>query len=75
MLSVFGDGSADETKQRLFAVGGVIGSEEAWLQLERKWIARTGKIHFTQTIVIATKVTLKGTIMKKTRIYIVIWRL
>jgi hypothetical protein len=46
MLSVFGDESADETKQRVFAVGGVIGSEEAWLQLERKWIARTGGIPF-----------------------------
>jgi hypothetical protein len=46
MLSVFGDESADETKQRVFAVGGVIGSEQAWLQLEHQWISRTGGIPF-----------------------------
>src|SRR5712692_10503716 len=46
MLSVFGDESADETKQRVFAVAGVIGREEQWEQLEARWIARTGSFPF-----------------------------
>ena len=37
MLSVFGDESSDETKQRVFAVGGVIGTEESWKWLEEQW--------------------------------------
>ena len=46
MLSVFGDESADETQQRVFAVAGVIGSEGAWAELEAKWVARIGGIPF-----------------------------
>jgi hypothetical protein len=46
ILSVFGDESSDETKQRVFAVGGVIGLEETWRELEAKWLARTGGIPF-----------------------------
>jgi hypothetical protein len=46
MLSVFGDESADGTKQRVFAVAGVIGSEDLWENLETKWVARTGGIPF-----------------------------
>jgi hypothetical protein len=46
MLSVFGDESSDETKQRVFAVAGVIGTDAAWDALERKWVARTGGIPF-----------------------------
>jgi hypothetical protein len=46
MLSVFGDESSDETKQRVFSVGGVIGTEEAWLDLEHQWVSRTGGIPF-----------------------------
>lgn len=46
MLSVFGDESADETQQRVFAVAGVIGSEGAWAELEAKWAARNGGIPF-----------------------------
>lgn len=42
MLSVFGDESADETEQRVFAVSAVIGSEEAWRLAESAWLARTG---------------------------------
>ncbi len=38
MLSVFGDESADETQQRVFAVGGVIGDEDRWNWLEERWI-------------------------------------
>jgi len=46
MLSVFGDESADETQQRVFAVAGVIGSEGAWAELEAKWVTRNGGIPF-----------------------------
>jgi hypothetical protein len=46
MLSVFGDESSDETKQRVFSVGGVIGPEELWNELEVKWVSRTKGIPF-----------------------------
>lgn len=46
ILSVCGDESSDETRQRVFAVGGLIGSEETWRKLEAKWVARTGEIPF-----------------------------
>ena len=46
MLSVFGDESADETKQRVFAVAALIGSEEAWDALVNKWHERTGGKEF-----------------------------
>jgi hypothetical protein len=46
VLSVFGDESADETKQRVFAVAGVVGNEDQWAALEAAWIARTGGIPF-----------------------------
>jgi hypothetical protein len=49
MLSVFGDESADESKQRVFAVAGVIANEELWGQLEAKWIARTMGVPFHAT--------------------------
>jgi hypothetical protein len=42
MWSVFGDESADETGQRVFAVAAVIGSEEVWESVERQWTALTG---------------------------------
>jgi hypothetical protein len=37
MLCAYGDESSDETKQRVFAVGAVIGSEEQWMWLDEKW--------------------------------------
>ncbi len=46
MLSVFGDESADGAKQRVFAVAGVIGSEDMWQQLEAEWITRTNGTPF-----------------------------
>ena len=46
MLSVFGDESSDEKKQRVFAVAGVIGSEEMWNAIEPRWVSRTGGIPF-----------------------------
>jgi hypothetical protein len=49
VLSVFGDESADETKQRVFAVAALIGSEEAWSALVKTWHERTGGKEFHAT--------------------------
>jgi hypothetical protein len=46
VLRVFGDDSMDETKERVCAVVGVIGTEAAWKELKGKWLARTGGIPF-----------------------------
>jgi hypothetical protein len=37
VLSVFGDESADETKQRVFAVSGLFGTEDEWQAAEAAW--------------------------------------
>jgi len=42
VLSVFGDESHDETKQRVFAVAGLLGTPEEWDDLEIRWVKRTG---------------------------------
>jgi hypothetical protein len=42
ILSVFGDESADETRERVFAVSCVIGTETEWTLAEREWLERTG---------------------------------
>lgn len=45
MLSVFGDESSDETRSRVFAVGGILGSAEDWTAFREKWSARLdGKV-------------------------------
>jgi hypothetical protein len=49
VLSAFGDESADETGQRVFAVAVVIGSEDAWRPAESAWVARTGGAIFHAT--------------------------
>jgi hypothetical protein len=41
IFSVFGDESADEAKQRVFAVSGVIGNAEEWEKTEEEWTHRT----------------------------------
>lgn len=46
MLSCFGDESSDETKQRVFTVVGVVGSESQWAGLEPEWVARCGGLPF-----------------------------
>ena len=46
VLLVFGDESADETKERAFAVAGVVGSEQQWASLETQWIARCAGVPF-----------------------------
>jgi hypothetical protein len=45
MLLVYGDESMDETKQRVCAVAGVIGTELSWKDLERRWIYRINQTH------------------------------
>jgi hypothetical protein len=42
VLTVFGDESHDETKQRVFAVGGLIGREQEWDAIVKPWKAITG---------------------------------
>jgi hypothetical protein len=42
VLSVFGDESADETQQRVFAVSGIMGTESEWKLAEQAWVDRTG---------------------------------
>jgi hypothetical protein len=37
MLSVFGDESHDETRQRVFAVGALLGDAKQWGGLEQRW--------------------------------------
>ena len=46
MLSVFGDESSDESKQRVFAVAALFGNQQTWDALELKWTARTGGVIF-----------------------------
>ncbi len=46
MLSCFGDESSDETKQRVFAVAGLIGTDEMWTRLETAWVIRTEGVPF-----------------------------
>ena len=46
MFLCYGDESSDETKQRVFAVSGVVGTEEMWSKLQKDWLLRTNGIAF-----------------------------
>ncbi len=46
MISAFGDEGHDEKCERVFTVGIVFGTPEAWSALESKWIKRNGDIPF-----------------------------
>src|ERR1017187_534422 len=46
VIAVYGDESADETKERVFAVAGVAGDEQSWEILQGKWDERCGGIPF-----------------------------
>lgn len=46
MILVYGDESMDETKQRVCAVAGVVGTELGWQAIQHKWLARTDGIPF-----------------------------
>lgn len=42
MLTVYADDSTDAKGERIFAVAGVMGTQEEWDELEIKWASRTG---------------------------------
>lgn len=42
MYTAYGDESADETKQRVFAIGGLFGYKSDWDLFRGKWTNRTG---------------------------------
>jgi hypothetical protein len=42
VLSVLGDESSDETKQRVFVVGGLLGDTQQWERFAPKWNEATG---------------------------------
>jgi hypothetical protein len=46
VILVYGDDSADEKRQRVAAVSGLVGTEQQWRDLEMAWIARTRGIEF-----------------------------
>ncbi len=46
VIAVYGDESADETKERVFAVAGVVGDEQSWNLLQEKWEERCDGIPF-----------------------------
>lgn len=46
MLFVYGDESMDETKQRVCAVAGIIGTEDQWKTIEWEWARRTNGVPF-----------------------------
>jgi hypothetical protein len=46
MLTVFGDESADEKKERIFAVAGIMGTQEEWDKLAPRWLERTGGVPY-----------------------------
>jgi hypothetical protein len=45
----YGDDSADEKRQRVCAVAGVVGTWSSWRTLEREWLIRTNGIPFHAT--------------------------
>lgn len=49
MLLVYGDESMDETKQRVCALAGIIGTDDQWKALEWEWTKRTNGIPFHST--------------------------
>jgi uncharacterized Fe-S cluster protein YjdI len=41
MYTAYGDESADETKQRVFAIAGLFGNQSDWDKFNEKWLERT----------------------------------
>jgi hypothetical protein len=68
MLCAYGDESSDETKQRVFAVGAVVGAEEQWVELEAKWVDRTGGTPFHANDCDSNQGTSRTERTKRTRI-------
>jgi hypothetical protein len=46
---MYGDESADETRERVFAVAGVIGTEDEWALAMKEWLRRTRGLPFHAT--------------------------
>jgi hypothetical protein len=46
MIFVYGDESMDETRSRVCAVAGVVGTEAEWQAIEPIWTERNGSIPF-----------------------------
>jgi hypothetical protein len=46
MYTAYGDESADETRQRVFALAGLFGSALDWRAFTKQWKARTGGLIF-----------------------------
>jgi hypothetical protein len=42
LVSVFGDERSDESHERVFAVSGVVGTDEEWAEAEALWLRATG---------------------------------
>ena len=46
VILAYGDDSADEKRERVCAVAGVVGTWSSWRALEREWLVRTAGIPF-----------------------------
>jgi hypothetical protein len=46
MICVYGDESHDELEQRVYAVAGLMGTQEEWDRVKLIWVARTGEKPF-----------------------------
>jgi hypothetical protein len=49
MLTVYADESSDGKQERVFAIGGLIGTQEEWDSIEPIWLNRTGGVEFHAT--------------------------
>ena len=48
-VKMFGDESADATKSRVFAIAGVVGTEDEWQLAMREWLRCTRGLPFHAT--------------------------
>lgn len=46
VISVFGDESSDETHERVYAVSGLIGTDDEWPEAQELWLRATGGEEF-----------------------------
>jgi hypothetical protein len=46
VISVFGDESSDETHERVYAVSGLIGTDDEWAEADELWLRATGGEEF-----------------------------
>lgn len=60
MLTVYADESSDGKQKRIFAIGGLIGTQEEWDSVECTWLDRTGGIQFHATDCEANRAAFKN---------------